>query len=127
MKVEDLEYASLSELKKFIEEKEFSSAEEWDKFAVNLYSRGHGFIVGTPEYWKMIDKATQTLLKKAPKERKGAGVHVIGKRKGFMGEDVVYVDGEITHTLHMICPITHKGCVIYRNGRKFSIAANQYL
>lgn len=90
--------------------------EKWEAGAVYFYARWYNFDEKTSEQRALLG-AWQAKLRETCPEKFKTGVHKVGSRAAFMGEDVLMVDGDLTHTLHAVCATCGGYSVVSRKGQ----------
>jgi hypothetical protein len=85
-----------------------SSREGWISAALKYNSVEYTYYDKTPKERKWLNSIERLLKKTCPDDLK-TGVHLLGRRCGFMGEDVYLYEGNVTHTIHCF----HRKCKTY--------------
>ena len=88
----------------------------WLSDAIKLYTSF--YIMGverTKEQYEKLDARFKELYSRTPEEYK-TGVHVIAPGAADLGEDIVLVDGKLTHTIHRYCSSCRGPFLVFRSG-----------
>jgi len=83
--------------------------EAWNSLALQYNKVSNNYYSKDEEEWVWIQSAKELLNETLPEEYK-TGVHLIGEKRGFMGEDIYVFEGHITSTVHC----KHKECGQYK-------------
>ncbi len=88
--------------------------EQWVVEAVRLYSISYNMMdVFSEQEGENLRTRFGELYKQTPEQYK-AGFHVLATGAAYLGEDIMMVDGRLTHPIHIYCPACRKASIVNR-------------
>lgn len=94
--------------------------EQWVVQAIRLYNITYDMMGAfTPTEYKNLAKRYDELYALTPEQYK-TGFHVLAPGAAYLGEDIMMVDGCLTHPVHLHCPSCRRARLVSRSKVLFS-------
>lgn len=104
-------------------------SQDWVSEAVALYGKRYnmiGFWEPTKKYYEDLATKFEALYARTPEEYK-TGVHVLAPGAASLGEDIVIVDGKLTHCVHFHCGSCGGSSIVNRSGKSWCHKCDKYV
>lgn len=111
--------AGASEPPRYFSPVPLDTPQQWTEQALYLYGLFYNMEVSyTPAERRMLGERQAELKAQMPEQYK-SGIHVLGPRAAYLGENVLVVDGRLDHPFHMDCPSCRTWGLVRRDERLF--------